>query len=141
MLRPPPSSTLIATLVPYTTLCRSPADDVAIFGRYRQLCEAADALTHGERDPIANMANVAALLWEFLPDLNWAGFYRLVETHGSRELVLGPIIGSPACIRIAMGRGVCGAAATSGETQTVEDVQQFPGNIPCGAARGRKSGV
>lgn len=111
-----------------------PADDVSIFERYRQLCEAADALTHGERDPIANMANVAALLWEFLPDLNWAGFYRMDEGHGSRELVLGPFIGRPACIRIALGRGVCGAAAQSGETQLVEDVHQFPGHIPCDAA-------
>lgn len=111
-----------------------PADDVSTAERYRQLCEAAEALTRGERDAIANMANVAALLWEFLPDLNWAGFYRMVEEGGERELVLGPFVGRPACIRITIGRGVCGAAAQSGETQLVEDVHQFPGHIPCDAA-------
>src|SRR3546814_864769 len=110
------------------------ADDVSTSDRYRQMGEDADALTHGEHDPVANMANVAALLWEFLPDLNWAGFYRMVEEGGARELVLGPFIGRPACIRIALGRGVCGAAAQSGETQCVEDVHLFPGHIPCDAA-------
>jgi len=76
------------------------------------------------------MANLAALLWEFLPDLNWAGFYRMVEG----ELVLGPFMGRPACIRIPLGRGVCGTAAQSGETQLVEDVHAFPGHIACDAA-------
>ena len=76
------------------------------------------------------MANVSALLWQFLPDLNWAGFYRLVGD----ELVLGPFQGKPACIRIPMGRGVCGAAAATGETQLVEDVHAFPGHIACDAA-------
>lgn len=98
--------------------------------RYRQLLGAAGALTDGEPDGIANMANVSALLWEFLPDLNWAGFYRVV----SDELVLGPFVGRPACIRIPLGRGVCGAAAQSGETQLVEDVHAFPGHIACDAA-------
>lgn len=103
--------------------------------RYRQLCDAADALTLGESDGIANMANVAALLWEFLPDLNWAGFYRMVGTgDNSRELVLGPFVGRPACIRIPLGAGVCGAAAQSGETQLVADVHAFPGHIACDAA-------
>ena len=74
---------------------------------YRQLQQAADALTDGERDGVANMANVAALIWEYLPDLNWAGFYRTIEG----ELVLGPFAGRPACIRIPFGQGVCGAAA------------------------------
>ncbi|MGZ8282113.1 MAG: GAF domain-containing protein, partial [Allosphingosinicella sp.] len=74
---------------------------------YRELVEAADALTAGEPDGIANMANVAALLWESLPDLNWAGFYRVV----GGELVLGPFQGRPACLRIPFGKGVCGAAA------------------------------
>lgn len=97
---------------------------------YRQLYDAAEALTAGEPDGVANMANVAALMWEFLPALNWAGFYRLVE----RELVLGPFAGRPACIRIPLGRGVCGAAAQSGETQLVEDVHAFPGHIACDAA-------
>ncbi len=96
---------------------------------HRQLCDAANALTAGETDGIANMANVAALLWEFLPDLNWAGFYRMVEG----ELVLGPFIGRPACIRIAVGSGVCGAAARDRATQLVEDVRAFAGHIACDA--------
>jgi L-methionine (R)-S-oxide reductase len=97
---------------------------------YRQLVEAADALTAGEHDPVANMANVAALLGEFIPALNWAGFYRAV----GGELVLGPFVGRPACIRIPFGRGVCGAAAARGETQLVDDVHAFPGHIACDAA-------
>lgn len=103
--------------------------------RYRQLCEAADALTAGERDGVANMANVAALIWEFVPDLNWAGFYRIGENFdGGEELVLGPFVGRPACIRIPVGQGVCGKAAETGETQLVEDVHAFPGHIACDAA-------
>jgi L-methionine (R)-S-oxide reductase len=97
---------------------------------YRQLVDAADALTDGEPDAIANMANVAALLWEALPDLNWAGFYRNV----GGELVLGPFQGRPACIRIPFGRGVCGAAAATREPQCVADVHAFPGHIACDAA-------
>ena len=97
---------------------------------YRQLVDAADALTAGEPDGIANMANVAALLWEFLPGINWAGFYRMVEG----ELVLGPFAGRPACIRIPLGSGVCGTAAETGKTQLVEDVHAFPGHIACDAA-------
>jgi GAF domain-containing protein len=97
---------------------------------YRELIEAADALTAGEPDPIANMANVAALLWESLPDINWAGFYRNVDG----ELVLGPFQGRPACIRIPFGKGVCGAAASSLEPQLVADVDAFPGHIACDAA-------
>ncbi len=103
--------------------------------RYRQLVDAADALTSGEPDPVANMANVAALIWEFVPDLNWAGFYRVgTNAEGVDELVLGPFVGRPACIRIPIGAGVCGAAAKSGETQLVEDVHAFPGHIACDAA-------
>ncbi|QIG54219.1 GAF domain-containing protein [Altererythrobacter sp. BO-6] len=98
--------------------------------RYRQLCDAAEALTATEPDGIANMANIAALLWEFVPDLNWAGFYRAIDG----ELVLGPFVGRPACIRIPFGAGVCGAAAASGEAQLVEDVHAFPGHIACDAA-------
>jgi GAF domain-containing protein len=97
---------------------------------YRQLREAAVALTEGEPDGIANMANLAALMWEYLPDLNWAGFYRVMGD----ELVLGPFAGRPACIRIPFGQGVCGAAAASGETQLVPDVHAFPGHIACDAA-------
>jgi L-methionine (R)-S-oxide reductase len=97
---------------------------------YADLVAAARALTADEPDAIANMANVTALIWQFLPDLNWAGFYRDVEG----ELVLGPFQGKPACIRIPFGQGVCGAAAASGETQLVEDVHAFPGHIACDAA-------
>jgi GAF domain-containing protein len=97
---------------------------------YRDLVQAADGLTAGEADPIANMANVAALLWETLPELNWAGFYRNL----GGELVLGPFQGRPACIRIPFGRGVCGAAAETREVQCVEDVNAFPGHIACDAA-------
>jgi len=91
-------------------------------------------LTDGEPDAIANMANVAALMWEYLPDLNWAGFYRNVANETAGELVLGPFAGRPACIRIPFGQGVCGAAAASGRTQLVTDVHAFPGHIACDAA-------
>ena len=97
---------------------------------YRELLTAADALTAGEPDAVANMANVAALLGEMVADLNWAGFYRVVDG----VLVLGPFAGRPACIRIPLGRGVCGTAAQSGQTQVVEDVHAFPGHIACDAA-------
>jgi GAF domain-containing protein len=97
---------------------------------YRQLIDAADALTAGEPDPIANMANISALLWEGLPDLNWAGFYRNV----GGELVLGPFQGRAACIRIPFGKGVCGTAAATLEPQCVQDVRVFPGHIACDSA-------
>ena len=97
---------------------------------YHDLHAALDALTADEPDAIANMANAAALIWQYLPDLNWSGFYRLV----GGELVLGPFQGKPACIRIAIGAGVCGAAAASRETQLVEDVHAFPGHMACDAA-------
>ncbi|HEX7929624.1 MAG TPA: GAF domain-containing protein [Sphingomicrobium sp.] len=97
---------------------------------YRDLLSAVDGLTTGEPDPIANMANVAALIWETLPDLNWAGFYRAVDG----ELVLGPFQGRPACIRIPFGIGVCGAAAETLQVQRIEDVHAFPGHIACDAA-------
>lgn len=96
---------------------------------YGELAKAADALTAGEPDGIANMANIAALLWQFLPDLNWAGFYRMVDG----ELVLGPFQGKAACIRIPLDKGVCGAAAATGEAQRVDDVHAFPGHIACDA--------
>jgi len=97
---------------------------------YRELVSAADALTAGEPDGVANMANVAALLWQLVPDLNWAGFYRAI----GEELVLGPFCGKPACIRIPFGQGVCGTAGSSGQSQLVPDVHAFPGHIACDAA-------
>ncbi len=97
---------------------------------YRQLVQAAAALTEGESDGVANMANVAALMGEYLPRINWAGFYRVIDG----DLVLGPFIGRPACIRIASGQGVCGTAAATGRTQLVDDVHAFPGHIACDAA-------
>jgi GAF domain-containing protein len=96
---------------------------------YADLLNAARALTEGERDGVANMANIAALMWQYLPDLNWAGFYRMV----GGELVLGPFQGKAACIRIPLGKGVCGAAALSGDVQCVDDVHAFPGHIACDA--------
>ena len=96
---------------------------------YRELLAAADALTSDEPDAVANMANLAALIWQLVPELNWAGFYRLVEG----ELVLGPFCGKPACIRIPLGQGVCGTAAAQAESQLVADVHAFPGHIACDA--------
>jgi len=99
---------------------------------YRELVGSARALIDGEPDGIANMANLAALIWTFVPDLNWAGFYRLLPGTPD-ELVLGPFIGKPACIRIALGSGVCGTAAATRTTQVVADVHAFPGHIACDA--------
>ena len=96
---------------------------------YRDLSSALDALTADEPDAIANMANASALLMQYLPDLNWAGFYRAVDD----VLVLGPFQGKAACIRIAMGKGVCGTAAATRTTQLVADVHAFPGHIACDA--------
>lgn len=97
---------------------------------YRLLHEQARHLMEGERDFTANAANLSALLYHSLPDVNWAGFY--VYRH--RELVLGPFQGKPACVRIAMGKGVCGTAAQRRESLVVEDVQKFAGHIACDAA-------
>lgn len=97
---------------------------------YDLLLQQAEALLHGERDRIANAANLASLIWHTLPGLNWAGFYLF---DGS-ELVLGPFMGKPACVRIALGKGVCGTAASTRTTQVVEDVHAFPGHIACDAA-------
>src|SRR3990170_8729844 len=94
---------------------------------YRELIAAADGLTAGENDTVANMANVAALIGLLVPDLNWSGFYRLI----GEELVLGPFAGKPACIRIPLGQGVCGTAAARRATQRVADVHAFPGHIAC----------
>ena len=97
---------------------------------YRDLSSALEALVAGEPDPIANMANAAALVWETLPGLNWAGFYRNL----GGELVVGPFQGRAACIRIPFGKGVCGAAAAALKVQRVDDVNAFPGHIACDAA-------
>jgi GAF domain-containing protein len=96
---------------------------------YRDLHSALEGLIAGEPDPVANMANAAGLIWETLPDLNWAGFYRNL----GGELVLGPFQGRPACIRIPFGKGVCGTAAETLQAQRVDDVQTFPGHIACDA--------
>jgi L-methionine (R)-S-oxide reductase len=97
---------------------------------YRDLASALEGLLAGESDPVANMANAIALIWETLPDLNWAGFYRNV----GGGLVLGPFQGRPACVRIKFGEGVCGAAAASRQVQRIDDVHAFPGHIACDSA-------
>jgi len=98
--------------------------------QYAQLLQQARALLHGERDRIANAANLSALLYHALPRLNWVGFYFFDGT----ELVVGPFQGLPACVRIPLDKGVCGAAASTRSTQLVEDVHAFPGHIACDAA-------
>lgn len=98
--------------------------------QYAQLAEQARALVHGEPDRIANAANLSALVYHALPDLNWVGFY----FHDGKELVVGPFQGLPACVRIALDRGVCGAAASTRQTQRIADVEAFPGHIACDAA-------
>jgi L-methionine (R)-S-oxide reductase len=101
---------------------------------YAELLRSAEALTDGEPDGVANMANIASLLWQYLPDLNWAGFYRMgTSKEGERELILGPFQGKAACIRIPLDKGVCGAAAKTASVQCVEDVHDFPGHIACDA--------
>lgn len=98
--------------------------------QYAQLYLQAQALIHGEVDRIANAANLSALVYHSLPDLNWVGFY----FFDGRELVVGPFQGHPACVRIALGRGVCGTAAQTRQTQRVADVDAFSGHIPCDSA-------
>ena len=97
---------------------------------HRDLLEQARALLHGERDFTANAANLAALIFHALPDLNWAGFYWMK----GGELVLGPFQGKPACVRIAIGKGVCGTAARDRKSIVVPDVDAFPGHIACDSA-------
>lgn len=97
---------------------------------YRELARELDALLAGEPDPVANAANAAAAIYHALSDLNWAGFYFL---HGE-ELVLGPFQGLPACVRIPLGKGVCGAAAAERRSIVVPDVEAFPGHIACDSA-------
>ncbi|MGX5729090.1 GAF domain-containing protein [Pseudoxanthomonas beigongshangi] len=98
--------------------------------QYAQLAAQARALLSGESDRIANAANLSALIYHALPDLNWAGFY----FYDGTELVVGPFQGLPACVRIALDKGVCGAAARTRQTQRVEDVDAFPGHIACDSA-------
>jgi L-methionine (R)-S-oxide reductase len=98
--------------------------------QYAELAGQTRGLLHGERDRIANAANFAALVYQSLPDLNWAGFY----FFDGNELVVGPFQGRPACVRIALGKGVCGTAAQTRQTQVVRDVHAFPGHIACDAA-------
>ena len=98
--------------------------------QYAQLLEQARGLMHGERDRTANAANLSSLVFHALPDLNWVGFYFFDGT----ELVVGPFQGHPACVRIAIGRGVCGTAAATRQTQRIADVDAFPGHIPCDSA-------
>ena len=97
---------------------------------YQLLCAQLQALTHGIPYETANLANAAALLWQELADLNWAGFYKIEDG----ALILGPFQGKPACIRIEIGKGVCGAAVAQDATQRVADVHAFPGHIACDGA-------
>ena len=98
--------------------------------QYAQLAAQARALVQGEPDRIANAANLASLVFHSLPDLNWVGFY----LYDGKELVVGPFQGLPACVRIALDKGVCGAAARTRQTQRVADVNAFPGHIACDSA-------
>lgn len=97
---------------------------------YEELARQLDGLLHGERDIVANLANASALIFQSLPDLNWAGFYLMRDD----ELVLGPFQGRTACVRIVVGKGVCGTAVAEAQTQLVADVHAFPGHIACDAA-------
>jgi L-methionine (R)-S-oxide reductase len=98
--------------------------------QYAELAQQARALLHGEPDRTANAANLSALVYHALPHLNWVGFY----FYDGTELVVGPFQGQPACVRIALGKGVCGTAAVSKRTQRIADVDTFPGHIPCDSA-------
>lgn len=110
---------------------RPAADDYASDAeRYAGLERQAAALVEGESDPVANAANLAALIFQGVPRLNWAGFYFLRDD----VLVVGPFQGLPACVRIPLGAGVCGTAARDRRTIVVDDVDEFPGHIPCDAA-------
>ncbi|HXQ64851.1 MAG TPA: GAF domain-containing protein [Steroidobacteraceae bacterium] len=107
-----------------------PPRDASAEAQYATLLAALDGLVAGERNGIANLANAAALIYATLPDLNWAGFY----LYDGRQLVVGPFQGKPACVRIAVGTGVCGSAAAARSTLIVADVHAFPGHIACDAA-------
>jgi L-methionine (R)-S-oxide reductase len=102
---------------------------------YASLADELSGLLAGEQDLVANAANTAALLFDALPDINWAGFYFLRARDGlDSELVVGPFQGKPACVRIPLGKGVCGTAAATRKTLVVRDVHEFPGHIACDAA-------
>ncbi|MFT8737244.1 MAG: GAF domain-containing protein [Zymomonas mobilis] len=94
---------------------------------YSDLLVALKELLSEEGDPVANMANTAALLWTYIPDLNWVGFYQAIRSY----LILGPFQGKVACVKIPYGRGVCGTAAATGRIQCVRDVHVYPGHISC----------
>lgn len=111
------------------TMTQLPTDKPAA---YAELETSLRALLEGENDLVANAANLAALLFWSLPQLNWAGFYLVEPRRG--DLLLGPFQGKPACVRIALGKGVCGTAAATRATQVVADVDAFPGHIPCDSA-------
>jgi len=102
----------------------------SVLKQYETLANQLDALLEGEQDLIANLSNASALLNQFLDKINWVGFYLMKED----ELVLGPFQGLPACVRISVGRGVCGTAVSKRETMVVDDVHAFPGHIACDAA-------
>ena len=97
---------------------------------YKLLCAQMASLTENVPHEVANLANASALIWQTLPDINWAGFYKM----GDGILVLGPFQGKPACIEIPVGRGVCGTAVAEDKTQLVYDVHEFPGHIACDCA-------
>lgn len=103
---------------------------------YREIVMQATALCDGEPNRIANLANISAILFDRLEDINWAGFYLMADNiaENDEELVLGPFQGKPACVRIPVGRGVCGTAVSERKTQLVEDVHEFAGHIACDAA-------
>jgi len=101
---------------------------------YEQLAAQLQGLLHGETDAIANAANTAALIFDALPEVSWAGFYFLRAGLRGDELIVGPFQGKPACVRIALGHGVCGTAAARRETLIVPDVNAFPGHIACDTA-------
>lgn len=101
---------------------------------YASLADELNGLLAGEQDLVANAANTAALLFDALPDINWAGFYFLRPREGDSELVVGPFQGKPACVRIPLGKGVCGTAAATRKTIVVRDVHEFPGHIACDSA-------
>lgn len=101
---------------------------------YTLLIQQVKALIHDEPNRIANLANAASLLGQFLTDVNWVGFYLVDKTQEKEELVLGPFQGLPACVRIPLGKGVCGTSAQLRETVLVPDVHAFPGHIACDAA-------
>lgn len=113
-----------------TTVSPSELESITPPDSYEQLAAQLRSLLAGERDLIANAANLSALLFHSLPNLNWAGFY----FHKEGELVLGPFQGAPACVRIAIGKGVCGTAAERRETVRVDNVHEFPGHIACDSA-------